>query len=512
MKKKFWIIGGLVLGAVVIVALLFLLPSGGQGRPATVIETINQVDAHPRPKDDWQPAAVGMDIYGGGQVRTGSESAARMKLLEGVVRLSAESFFTVKESTTRQGRLVTALLLESGRLWAHLTTDQPHEFTVETGNAIAAVRDTRFSVRVADGETLLSVAEGQAVLMAQEQSVTVAAGEQTTVKPGQPPAPPEPMSDDERRLWAIEGEMPELAPPTPTPTPTHTPTPTPTPIPTPTFTPSPTPLPTLSPTAKTGIMAYYYAFNTAKPPFDNPLVRQAFALALDRGALAALINARGDYEGATLFPATTFTPPYVLGRDLYGQVGLAYDPDRARELLAQAGYPGGAGLPAITFYVRDWKAHRAVAQATQSQWRDVLGAEVELTLVPLEEYGDVIHADDPQIRLEGWGADYVDPYNFLHDALCLREPIDVESDPYQSLREAIRNETDEEARHALYTEMSRLLCPSWQTQMHWDNAEYTALLDAAFNEPDPEIRRDLYVQAERILCETDAVVIPLYWR
>jgi len=163
MKKKFWIIGGLVLGAVVIVALLFLLPSGGQGRPATVIETINQVDAHPRPKDDWQPAQVGMDIYGGGQVRTGSESAARMKLLEGVVRLSAESIFTVKESATRQGKLVTALLLESGRLWAHLTTDQPHEFTVETGNAIAAVRDTRFSVRVADGETLLSVAEGQAI-------------------------------------------------------------------------------------------------------------------------------------------------------------------------------------------------------------------------------------------------------------------------------------------------------------------------------------------------------------
>ena len=62
MQKRFWIIVALALGAIGIVALLFILPSGGQGRPATVIETINQVDAHPRPKDDWQPAQVGMDL------------------------------------------------------------------------------------------------------------------------------------------------------------------------------------------------------------------------------------------------------------------------------------------------------------------------------------------------------------------------------------------------------------------------------------------------------------------
>jgi hypothetical protein len=134
-------------------------------------------------------------------------------LLEGAVRLSAESLFTVQASVTRQGRLLTALSLQEGRLWAHLTSDQPHEFTVETGSAVAAVRDTRFSVRVADGETLLSVAEGEVELTAQEQSVTVKAGEQATVEPDQPPSPPEPLSTKERRMWATEGEMPELAPP-----------------------------------------------------------------------------------------------------------------------------------------------------------------------------------------------------------------------------------------------------------------------------------------------------------
>jgi hypothetical protein len=223
-KKRFWIIGGLVLVVAVAIA-LFLLTTRGQKNTATVVEAVNKVDAHPRSKDDWLPATVGMGIYGGGQVRTDAASSARLELLEGVVRLSAETIFTVKESATRQGRLVTMLFLQEGRLWTHLMASQPHEFTVETGSAVAAVRDTRFSVRVANGETLLSVAEGEAVLIAQEQSVTVTAGQQATVEPGQPPGRPEPMSDEERALWATEGEMPELAPPMPTPTLTPTATP-----------------------------------------------------------------------------------------------------------------------------------------------------------------------------------------------------------------------------------------------------------------------------------------------
>jgi hypothetical protein len=212
MRRKLWVAGGLVLAAAVTIALL-LLATRGQEHTATVVEVINKVDAHPRPEDRWLPAVVDMVIYGGGQVRTGTESSARLELLEGIVRLSADSIFTVKESVTRQGTLLTTLFFQEGRLWVHLTSDRPHEFTVETGNAAAAVRDTHFSVRVADGETLLSVAAGKVELTAQEQSVTVAAEEQAIVEPDQPPSPPEPLSTEERRMWATEGEMPELAPP-----------------------------------------------------------------------------------------------------------------------------------------------------------------------------------------------------------------------------------------------------------------------------------------------------------
>jgi len=211
MKRRLLIVGGLILVAAVAIT-LFLLTTNERKNTATVVEVINRVDAHPRPKDDWLPANLDMVIYGGGQVRTLAQSSARMELLEGIVRVSADSIFTVKESVTRRGTLLTKLFLQEGRLWTRLEPDQPHEFTVETGNAVAAVRDTHFSVRVADGETLVSVAQGEVELTAQEQSVTVTKEEQATVKPDQPPSQPEPMSDEERWLWATEGEMPELAP------------------------------------------------------------------------------------------------------------------------------------------------------------------------------------------------------------------------------------------------------------------------------------------------------------
>jgi len=250
MKRRLWIAGGLVLVAAVAIA-LSLFFARGQEHMATVVEVINKVDAHPRPKDDWLPAVVDMAIYGGGQVRTWAESSARLELLEGLVRLSADSIFTVKESVTRRGTLLTTLFLQEGRLWAHLTTDQPHEFTVETGNAVAAVRDTHFSVRVAAGTTFLSVAAGQVELKAQGQSVVVAAGQQATAEPGQPPSPPESMSDEEWEQWAAEAEKVhiealDLALPTATPEP---PTPTYTPTSTATPTVKPTVIPTVTPTA-----------------------------------------------------------------------------------------------------------------------------------------------------------------------------------------------------------------------------------------------------------------------
>ena len=261
MRKNYWIVVGLALTMALTPA---CAPGEDQGHTATVVEVVNEVDAHARPKDDWGPAEVDMVIYSGGRVRTGAASSAQVALLEGIVRLASQSVFTVKGSTTRQGTLETTLFLEEGRLWAHLTTAQEHEFTVETGNAVAAVRDSHFSVEVTAGSTFVSVAAGRVELTAQGQSVVVAAGQQTTAEPGQPPSPPEPMSDEEWEQWAAEAEevhiealdraLPTVTPVPPTPTatpqatatpvpPAATSTPTPTRAPTATVTPTPTAVP-----------------------------------------------------------------------------------------------------------------------------------------------------------------------------------------------------------------------------------------------------------------------------
>jgi hypothetical protein len=267
MKKRLWIASSLALVVVFLIGgTLFLrLPGGGQENTATVREVVNKVAAHARPEDNWQPAAAGMVVYGGGQVRTGADSSARIELLEGVVRLSAETVFTVKESIARRGKLLTTLFLQQGRLWTHLTTDQPHEFTVGTGNAVAAVRDTRFSVSFEGDTTLVSVAEGEVMVTAQGQTVTVRAGQQIIVADRQPPSQPEPMSDAERALWATEGEMPAMATPTPTFTSTPTNTPTPTPTSTTTSTSTPTPTPTATPALTPTPTPSFTPTNTATP-------------------------------------------------------------------------------------------------------------------------------------------------------------------------------------------------------------------------------------------------------
>ncbi|MBC7250130.1 MAG: FecR domain-containing protein [Anaerolineae bacterium] len=272
-KKWLWIIRGVLLAGACLVVLavvgvaigvVVLSRGGGEGIPARIVEVVADVEAHARPKDDWGKAVVAMPIYGGGQVRTGADSSAQLELREGLVRLSAYTMFTMEEATTRNGTWLTGLFLDQGRLWINLDPDQPHEFTVDTGFALAAVRDTRFSVSIAGDTTLVSVADGEVALTAQGRTVTVRAGEQAAAQRGQPPSPPVPMDEAERALWATEGGRPDMAPPTPTPTctltstpmrtptPTHTPTPTPTrtraPTPTPTHTPSPVPTSAPTPT------------------------------------------------------------------------------------------------------------------------------------------------------------------------------------------------------------------------------------------------------------------------
>jgi len=155
---------------------------------------------------------------------------------------------------------------------------------------------------------------------------------------------------------------------------------------------------------------YYYLLNTARPPLDDVRVRQALAMAVDRERLINSIM-----HGSTV-PAYSITPPGTLGYQpptLFG-----HDVARARELLAEAGFPDGKGWPGLTLTYNTSESHLKIAVALQQMWQDALNIHVTLINQEWKVYLDSIDQMDFQMARRGWIGDYVDPNNFLDLFLC----------------------------------------------------------------------------------------------
>jgi oligopeptide transport system substrate-binding protein len=153
------------------------------------------------------------------------------------------------------------------------------------------------------------------------------------------------------------------------------------------------------------IGTYYYLINTLQAPTDNLKVRQALSLAIDRESLN-----RNVLKGTNI-PAYSITPPDTLG--YFPPRLFSHDVARARELLAQAGYPNGEGWPGLELTYNTSEDHRKVAVALQQMWKDALNIEVTLTNQEWKVYLDSITQMNFQIARRGWIGDYVDPNSFL---------------------------------------------------------------------------------------------------
>jgi len=137
--------------------------------------------------------------------------------------------------------------------------------------------------------------------------------------------------------------------------------------------------------------------------------------------------------------------------------------------------------------------------------------EVSLRSRPWNEYLEMLNHAPPQIWRLGWRADYVDPHNFLYDAICGGYNDDFNEDEYEAMEEAIANAAYEGTRRVYIAEFSERTCDYWfPTRFRWNDTEYNTLLQTALQELNGGNRQALYVQAERILCETDVVIIPIY--
>jgi len=206
---------------------------------------------------------------------------------------------------------------------------------------------------------------------------------------------------------------------------------------------------------------YYYMFNVARPPLDDVRVRRALALAIDREAIVQNVT-RGDQipAYAVSYPGTAGYAPRAR---LEGNIA------EAQRLLAEAGFPGGQGMPPIELLYNTLEAHRTIAAAIQEMWRRNLGVELRLVNQEWKVYLDMTSEHDFDLARGGWIADYLDPNPFLE---------------------------------------------IWRTgngnnHTNWSNAEYDRLFEQSLAIADRDARYATLQRLDEILIE-DMPIIPIY--
>lgn len=141
----------------------------------------------------------------------------------------------------------------------------------------------------------------------------------------------------------------------------------------------------------------YYTFNTARPPFDDVRVREALSISIDRERVS-----RDDLGGATE-PAGKFLPEEISGeKPVVGKNDLLqHDVAKARELLAEAGYPEGENFPTMRLLINRNDQQRVVAQSIAAMWRTALNIQTEIVIKNWDDYEATIKAGDYDVARRG---------------------------------------------------------------------------------------------------------------
>jgi oligopeptide transport system substrate-binding protein len=208
----------------------------------------------------------------------------------------------------------------------------------------------------------------------------------------------------------------------------------------------------LSSQLRTGInmCTSFIGLNSRIPPFADPRVRQAFNYAVDKELLIETLH-RGN-----ALPAVGLLPPGMPGYN-GRQPGYPYDPEKARALLAQAGYEEPADFPVLTYSTAGYGDVGSLVTAVITMWQQDLGVTIEPLLVDPYIYYDELYAGNVgDLFSFGWCADYPDPENFLDVILHSesRQNLGGYHNPaLDRLLEEARVEPDVTTRMAQYAEI-----------------------------------------------------------
>lgn len=211
---------------------------------------------------------------------------------------------------------------------------------------------------------------------------------------------------------------------------------------------------------------YFFRFNVTRKPFDDPRVRRALALAVDKERIVKRITRCGEQPTSHLVPPGTanYDPPE----------GLGYDPAQARKLLAEAGFPGGKGFPRFEYLFNSgaggYKLHEDIAVELQQMWRDELGINMDLRQVESQVFWGTQARLEYTLSKSSWIGDYNDANTFL----------------------------------------GMFLTGDGNNETGWSNARYDKLVHQANETVDPLAREKLFQQAEIILVRDEMPIVPLY--
>ena len=149
----------------------------------------------------------------------------------------------------------------------------------------------------------------------------------------------------------------------------------------------------------------YLCLNCKRPPLDRPEVRRALGMAVDREAIVRNLTRGGERAAYAL------TSPDIPG--YAPRARLPFDPAAARTLLAQAGFPGGQGLPELELLFNTSEANRVIAEAVQQMWKKELGVNAVLSNQEWKVYLNRRKQQDYTVFEGGWTTSYLDPTGFL---------------------------------------------------------------------------------------------------
>lgn len=212
----------------------------------------------------------------------------------------------------------------------------------------------------------------------------------------------------------------------------------------------------------------YLAMNVGKPPFDNPLVREAIRWAIDYDAIIY-----GIQKGAAI-PGQTFIPKGMFGH--LAEAPFHKDIEKAKALLAEAGYPEGFEVEMLSSTHPRRVAIAAQVQADLAQ----IGIKVNITQLVSAQFYELYRAQKHTFLVAGWGVDYADP-----DALAKPFAHCCTTGPEAPVRQL-----------------------AWRNM--YADCETTALVEAAARELDSEKRRAMYEEIQRRILHNGPYVILYY--